>query len=349
MKTNRIIGLDLLRVFAAVGILMYHYFFIGPLQGLYSMNTFIEGAFWGEFGVDVFFILSGYSILFSLQGKTRKEFIISRVKRIYPAFFLCSSFTLFCGFLMPDVSKKDLLFKYLLDFTFVQDIFGVSPLSSVYWTLMVEMKFYILIVLIAWTKVWRKNYHYIVVPWLLVSIVNTFLLHNKLLEIVLLTKYAGHFVTGMAIYSINHNSYSKLSIAEVLLSSILIWNNCMSFATWILSVYNGNMTGIRIFIPVLVVVMVSVFYSLTKIKKISSGGRLVTYMSACSYVFYLIHADLGYFCRTQWYVRVLPFLLEANILKNGFLTSEPLLMLGIIIIVFIISAIFNKLLNLKYN
>lgn len=51
---KRIWGLDVLRFCAAFGIMLYHYFFIGVIQGFYSKDVFFPTAFWGQFGVDIF-------------------------------------------------------------------------------------------------------------------------------------------------------------------------------------------------------------------------------------------------------------------------------------------------------
>ena len=60
---ERIAGLDGVRGIAALFILLYHWFFIGALQGFYSKTIYLTFGFWGEYGVDVLFILSGFAIL----------------------------------------------------------------------------------------------------------------------------------------------------------------------------------------------------------------------------------------------------------------------------------------------
>lgn len=125
MKNQRILGLDLLRICTALAILSYHYFFIGPLQGFYDMAVFHGLAFWGEFGVDIFFLISGFAILLSTEYvKNAKSFLAGRIKRIYPTFVICSAFTMVCGFVMPDTSKSDLLKRWIESMTFYSDIYG---------------------------------------------------------------------------------------------------------------------------------------------------------------------------------------------------------------------------------
>lgn len=69
-------------------------------------------------------------------------------------------------------------------------------------------------------------------------------------------------------------------------------------------------------------------------------------MASGSYIFYLVHADLGYFCRTNWYNNILPFFLRRHILTEGFLTNEIILMIGIIIVVIGVAVLFDKIIKI---
>jgi peptidoglycan/LPS O-acetylase OafA/YrhL len=48
---------------------------------------------YGFLGVPVFFIISGFVIAFSAEGRTPREFAIARFTRIYPTFLLCMTLT----------------------------------------------------------------------------------------------------------------------------------------------------------------------------------------------------------------------------------------------------------------
>mgnify|MGYP004489613279 CR=1 FL=1 len=65
---KKIVGLDYIRVFAFLGVLLYHIFFRGPLEGVcYKAELINTIYFFGYYGVDIFFILSGYLIHKSLH------------------------------------------------------------------------------------------------------------------------------------------------------------------------------------------------------------------------------------------------------------------------------------------
>ena len=97
-ERKRIPGLDLARFLAALGILAYHFCFIGVIEGFYAWDVFMPVAFWGELGVDIFFIISGFVILFSIENKrTASQFLSGRIIRVYPAFIICSVLTMIIG------------------------------------------------------------------------------------------------------------------------------------------------------------------------------------------------------------------------------------------------------------
>jgi len=241
MEKKRIVGLDLVRFLSALGIMAYHYFFIGVIQGFYDNKVFHPIAFWGEFGVDIFFILSGFSILFSTESKkTPFNFLKGRIFRIYPAFIICSVITMFTGMLMPGTYKNDLIFRWLNSLTLCNDLWGVQPLSSIYWTLMVEMKFYILTAVIMKLGIWKKYKYYILFTWVSLSLLNTFSVQWSWLEILFNTKYAGHFAIGIIFYLLYKKQRNTFMLPIFGESLWLVYRNCMSYTQWIHGIYEGG-------------------------------------------------------------------------------------------------------------
>ncbi|MCX4321657.1 MAG: acyltransferase [Lachnospiraceae bacterium] len=238
---ERIVGLDLVRFLAALGIMAYHYFFIGPIQGFYSADVFYPIAFWGEFGVDIFFILSGVVILFSTENKkTPFRFLKGRMIRLYPAFLICSILTMLTGMIMPGTSKSDLFFRWINSLTLCNDIWGVQPLSSIYWTLMVEMKFYILVAIVMKLGIWCRHKYHILFGWICLSLLNTFGMKWQWLEILFNTKYAGHFTIGIIIYLLYKGQRNRSMIPIAGGGSWLVYRNCISYTEWIRGIYEGG-------------------------------------------------------------------------------------------------------------
>jgi peptidoglycan/LPS O-acetylase OafA/YrhL len=85
---RRVAALDGIRALAAIAVLLFHH---GPLLPTAAFRYLASG---GWYGVDVFFVLSGFlitSLLVSEERKTGKislrRFYARRALRLYPAFF----------------------------------------------------------------------------------------------------------------------------------------------------------------------------------------------------------------------------------------------------------------------
>lgn len=145
---SRFRELDGLRGLAAVAVVLYHM--------TSSYDSFFPGAdpspvniWWGMFGVQLFFMISGFVILMS-AGRARRpsDFAISRVSRLYPAYWVALSLS-FLVTLAFDVPHEPLLWwQVVLNVTMVQRWFLVPNVDDVYWTLAIEMQFYVMVFLV---------------------------------------------------------------------------------------------------------------------------------------------------------------------------------------------------------
>ncbi len=102
---SRVSELDLLRFFAAFSVLLYHYTFRGYAAGDMSIMPYpllAPISKYGYLGVDLFFLISGFVILMSASSGSLKRFAISRIVRLYPAFWVCCTVT-FIAIILLDV------------------------------------------------------------------------------------------------------------------------------------------------------------------------------------------------------------------------------------------------------
>lgn len=333
----RIQGLDVMRFFAALIVLIYHYFFIGPLQGFYSMDVFFEPGFWGDYGVDIFFMLSGYVILMSAEGRKCGEFISARILRIYPAFIVCSIFTLLCGFIMSDTSIKDLTFRWAWSFTFMSDFFNINPLSSIYWTLMVEVKFYIMVAIIIKLNIWDKHKYKLIAAGLIISIVNTFYLNNNLIRIIFNTQYFGHFCIGILLYLFNKNERNRFMLPAFVASLMLVFRSMTGFYQWVKSLYDISYTEFDVLLFALL--MITIMYFVSNYRKVFESDKLVSILGATSYTLYLIHADFGFFLRVQYFNKFLVVFPAAVNYINEYILMGIIAIIAIAFSIFIAVAI----------
>jgi peptidoglycan/LPS O-acetylase OafA/YrhL len=108
---------------------------------------------WAPFGVALFFVISGFVIPFSFETYGRLDFIVARFFRIYPTYLTGLSVSLavlavitgIFGVSFPH-SINEILHNYALG---TRDIFWVKSVDGIVWTLEIELKFYLICILMA--------------------------------------------------------------------------------------------------------------------------------------------------------------------------------------------------------
>nr|BFF20611.1 hypothetical protein GCM10025730_41320 [Promicromonospora thailandica] len=99
---------------------------------------------YGWLGVELFFMISGFVILLSADGRGVAGFVASRVGRLFPAYWACIVLTVGLQQFWSG-GRQTSPFETLVNLTMVQDLFEVTGVQVVFWTLLVELKFYLLV------------------------------------------------------------------------------------------------------------------------------------------------------------------------------------------------------------
>lgn len=138
----RVVELDALRGIAAVAVMAYHYTTryqeqIGHIGGLSS------GAAFGNYGVHLFFLISGFVIFMTLErSRTAMDFVVSRFSRLFPAFWASMAITATVVYTVGLPQQRIPLHDLLLDATMLPEWLDAQELDGSYWTLQVELFFY---------------------------------------------------------------------------------------------------------------------------------------------------------------------------------------------------------------
>ena len=164
--------LDLLRFLAACAVMLFHYTYLGPRTHVCPASLPILGEIfkYGYLGVNVFFILSGFVILLTAYEKDAIAFTIARMVRLYPAYWICVTLTAVVIVLTGTKHNPITVSEYLANLTMVHSFLGIEDVSGVYWTLAVELQFYLLIFLVLAVGQIRRTSYFLGL-WLLASIV----------------------------------------------------------------------------------------------------------------------------------------------------------------------------------
>ncbi|WNG35801.1 acyltransferase [Archangium violaceum] len=152
-SARRMTLVDGLRGFAALAVVLPHAVGLFTFAGAGAVSEWmVRLAHFGHRGVEVFFVLSGFVIAFSLRRTHLSprgigQFILRRSLRLDPPYWVAIAW--FCGFLLlrgvmtgkpaglPSVPH---LLSHLL---YLQDLAGYGQLNVAFWTLCIEFQFYL--------------------------------------------------------------------------------------------------------------------------------------------------------------------------------------------------------------
>ena len=152
---TRVFELDVLRFSAAVAVVLYHltYRKIGSQHLFEQIDTVTR---FGYLGVNLFFMISGFVILWSAVGRTPAQFAISRFSRLYPIFWVAISITLYALWVFQGQALD--LYRIFANMTMVAGYLNKEYIDGVYWTLQVELKFYVLVFILITLKQINQNF-----------------------------------------------------------------------------------------------------------------------------------------------------------------------------------------------
>src|SRR5262249_25130775 len=144
--------LDGMRLLAALSVLLFHYLARGGNTSRawgQRSRTVLPGlepiADYAWLGVEFFFIISGFVICMSCWDRTLSQFFRSRITRLCPAYWVAIVLIIAAETAYPVVVKERMsIHDILLNFTMLQEPLGVRHVDGVFWTLWVEMRFYLL-------------------------------------------------------------------------------------------------------------------------------------------------------------------------------------------------------------
>jgi peptidoglycan/LPS O-acetylase OafA/YrhL len=303
MKNLRFHEVDLLRFMAALSVLIFHYTYRGPLMGLLGGVDFPAiAAFtkYGYLGVHLFFLISGFVILVTADGKTPRKFVTSRIVRLYPTYWCCLTISFLAILFFGRDRFSAGTGQYVANLTMLNSFAGIESIDGVYWSLAVEMKFYLLVfLLVAFGQIGRVK-HYLGL-WLALTL---WLLHHHMpvLGGLLIAQHAGCFIGGATFYLIakEGNSFYKTAL---LVGSFYVAQARAVQAT-IEAVDGVNSLGQ----PLVIILILGAFYLLMYLvatrKTARFGLKKFAGLGALTYPLYLLHQNIGYLVIAKFGTRV---------------------------------------------
>lgn len=278
MENKRLIELDVLRGVAAVSVLLFHY--TSRYNTIFETSTmnWFEFSF-GHYGVQLFFIISGFVIFMTLgRSKNKVDFIKRRFIRLYPTFWI-SMFITFTITSFSGITRFERTFHdFLINLTMIPNLIGFQAIDGVYWSLEVELLFYFLMIILLQFKLLKFIFEVLIV-WLLGGIfINYFKI--QYLNVILMTNYSYLFIIGILFFKIWTKKYD-INIKYHLL--ILL---CVLYG------FAKNIEEGFVALFCVVVFYLFIYDKLTKILNLSFF-RWFIFLGNISYPLYLIHQFIG--------------------------------------------------------
>ncbi|WP_068484050.1 acyltransferase family protein [Pseudoclavibacter helvolus] len=293
--SHRFTELDGLRGLAAIAVIVGH--FTTTFTMLYPDAPAASIDFpHGGFGVQLFFIISGFVILMSAErSKRASDFAISRFTRLYPAYWIAVIISIIVGSIAQVPGTQLTPLEMLLNFTMIQRLLLVPDVNGAFWTLAVEMQFYVIVLLILWiTKchLTDRLLRWLVAVWLLIATATATVawltspgvdigLAPTLIRVmvnVALSEYGPLFCLGMLLFMSRRNaSFEWLSVGA---AAVAVLN-----AYLLHSVLHAA-----------VVACISLLFGLVALRKSTRVLRWkpLLWIGKISYSLYILHVVVGY-------------------------------------------------------
>ena len=231
-------------------------------------NTSLNFSFFGNTGVILFFYLSGYLIYASIdRGKNIAFFLYKRLLRIYPPYLFSIAIVLIMPFFFnfyPFYGMRDIFANIF----FIKDFLNAPYMNNVYWSLLVEVRFYFIIFVFFLLS---RHFKFLKIEYLLLLLL--LVNYTKLF----FTGSGSWFVTWLLLFFIGILFYKyvtnkiKIGILIVCLVSVYVFRDLSSFLSAVACT----------------IIFAFCFY-------FNCTNRVLIFFGNISYSLYLVHAPIGY-------------------------------------------------------
>jgi peptidoglycan/LPS O-acetylase OafA/YrhL len=139
----RLLQIDGLRAIAALLVVAYHYTY-GFEERFHHVTPLGVTLPFGYLGVYLFFAISGFVIFMTLDRcRQPMDFVASRFARLFPTYWAAVAIT-FVTLQLITIPNYDVTWpQALANLLMVHAFFGVPDVDGVYWSLQIELLFYI--------------------------------------------------------------------------------------------------------------------------------------------------------------------------------------------------------------
>lgn len=283
----RLQSLDALRGLAALGVVLFHYIpYYDKLYGHHfaladSATGLLE---FGRYGVHLFFIISGFVILMTLE-RTRHAgwFALARGVRLLPALWTGILLTFLMVHILGPADRAVSLPQAILNTTLLHEYLGQPHVDGAYWSLVVEVTFYAWIALLFFRLGQWRRIRWVITGWLMLSYAGV-IWRSELsapidfwLKDLMFIKYAPLFFSGMILYrqyrQLQPDRFDQCLLALAIAHCLIAYK--APFNVFVLGCYGVFWLAVSGRLPWL-------------------ANRPLLWLGSLSYSLYLVHQNIGY-------------------------------------------------------
>ncbi|MER5898111.1 acyltransferase, partial [Streptomyces sp. NPDC001876] len=126
---------------------------------------------YGSYGVQLFFLISGFVICLSAWDRTPGQFVRARFLRLFPAYWFSAAVAFVVWRALPDGSRTGpSISESLTNLTMLQVPLSAQHLVGAYWTLWAELTFCLIFLLVIWKGLDYRRVSVFCWLWLLASV-----------------------------------------------------------------------------------------------------------------------------------------------------------------------------------
>ncbi|MCG3188190.1 MAG: hypothetical protein LKCHEGNO_00083 [Burkholderiaceae bacterium] len=280
---SRLLAVDALRGIAALAVVLFHY--TTRFTQLYPQDSAPSVSFpLGYLGVNLFFIISGFVIFMTLE-KTRRpmDFVVSRFSRLFPTYWAAVAITFATVSVFGLPGKEVSLLQAVGNLLMIHGFLRIPHVDGVYWTLEVEMLFYVWMLLL-YSLGWMSRIYWAL--WMLLTLRLVYHLAfawggielSWTVSRILILPYIAWFSLGISVYRLLRPDGSAAGLA---------WGTAVA-AVLCIAIVEGPMLG------VLAVGLAWAVWVAAAGRVAALNHPVVVFLGTISYPLYLIHENVGW-------------------------------------------------------
>lgn len=287
--------LDALRFAAAIAVVAYHFTTYPYPWGWDARPVTIFGPLtsvtgYGYLGVYLFFIISGFVIMMSAWGRTPGQFVASRMARLFPAYWVAVPLAgVVAMFVLTGRVTSENLRNTAVNMTMLNKPFGVPYVDGVYWTLWVELCFYLIVGVLIVTGLTYKKVLALAALWPLAAVLVQ--AGNKQFAEILQPTFAPLFAGGIALYLVYAYGHTLLHWIILAANAVFAANNAALTVAPVRTSTGAHLSSVVAFC------LIIAFFALVALATLTPArvwtGSVGTSLGRLTYPLYLVHVFPG--------------------------------------------------------